>query len=122
MLETTTLLQTVNTMTRTATLRGTTPTTVRTTILLWIANTIIHTTTILLTVPPGFPHMPLAMAGFPTAIPVTRGSVIPTATITIQHPAAVSIRKTTRTIPLTVGLETLTPDRVVDVLGTKAAN
>ena len=121
MVVTTTLLQTLKTTTHTATLRGTTPTTVRTTILLWIAKTTIHTTTILLTVPTVLLCIPLAMAAdTPTASQVIRGFVIPTTGITV-HPAAVSITKTTRTIPL-IGPKTITPARVVDISGTKAAN
>ena len=122
MLDTTTLLRTVKTMTRTGTLRETTPTTIRTTMLLWIVDTKTHTTTILPTVPPVLLRTPTAMADTPTASPVTQGFVITTTTITIQRPAAVATRKITNAIPLATGLETLALAPVVDIPETEAAN
>ena len=121
MVDTIILLRTVKTMTHTATLRGTMPTTIRTTTLLWIVNTKTHTPVILPMVPRVFLCITTAMADIRTASPVTRGSVIPTSTITIQHTTAVTALETIKTIPL-IGLETLTPARVVDLPGTKAAN
>ena len=82
----------------------------------------------MLTVPWVFLHIPLAMVDLRTAStvtdlrtesPVTR--IITMASITIQRTAAVVTQNTTKTIPL-IGLETLTPTRVADISGTRAAN
>ena len=80
-----------------------------------IHTTALHpTTTSLLTTPPVFLRMPIAMTEFPTVIPIIRGPIIPTREIMIQRTAGGAIQKITQIIPLTTAPVTT---RVDDIPG-----
>ena len=138
---TTALLRMIHTATHTAIIHTTTihTTTIHTTTVhtITVHTTIVPTTTIhtmtihttephpttvmVVTIPPVFLRLPIAMAEIPMVIPIIRGPIIPTREIIIQRTAGGAIQKITKTILLTIVTATT---RVVDIPGhsTKQGN